>query len=78
VVFERNGDQWTAAESQMYGFMPLRGGIADDPRHVLALPPDRAVTLNLRQDQPVIDERGLAEALTWPPGVDRGVIGTAA
>ena len=67
VVFERNGDHWLAVDSQMCGFMPLRGGIADDPRHILALTPDRAVTLNLRQDQSLIDERGLAEALTWPP-----------
>jgi protein-L-isoaspartate(D-aspartate) O-methyltransferase len=37
VVFERCDEHWRATDSQMCSFMPLRGGIADDPHRVLAL-----------------------------------------
>jgi protein-L-isoaspartate(D-aspartate) O-methyltransferase len=39
IVFERHDDHWRATDSRMCSFMPLRGGIADDPQHLLALTP---------------------------------------
>lgn len=56
---------WRSISSRPCSFMPLRGGIADDPRRDLPLTPDGSVTLALYQDQQV-DEAALARALTWP------------
>jgi protein-L-isoaspartate(D-aspartate) O-methyltransferase len=53
VVFERDGGHWRGLSSQMCGFMPLRGGIADDPRRIVPLTPDGTVTLQAHQDQNV-------------------------
>lgn len=43
---------WRSADSQMCTFMPLRGGVGDDPRRIVDLTGDGAVALQLNQDQP--------------------------
>lgn len=50
IVFERDGRRWTSRDSQMCGFMPLRG-LASDARRTVALAADGAVTLDLHQEQ---------------------------
>ncbi|GAB3113494.1 hypothetical protein GCM10027160_17570 [Streptomyces calidiresistens] len=50
---------WRSVSSRMNTFMPLRRGIADDPRTIVPLAPDNAVTLVTNGDQTVN-----AEALT--------------
>lgn len=66
IAFERSDDGgWHSVDHQMCGFVPLRNGIADDPRHVLTLTADKAVTLHLNQEQAVDPER-LADVFDQP------------
>ena len=64
IVFERNGRQWISRDSQMCGFMPLRG-LADDAPRTLPLSADRSVTLPLYQDQ-AADADTLRDVLGQP------------
>ncbi len=58
IAFERARDGgWRSAEHAMCGFVPLRGGIADDPRSRIDLTGDNTVTLQSHQDQPFAPER---------------------
>ncbi|MEU3628963.1 methyltransferase, FxLD system [Amycolatopsis coloradensis] len=53
IAFERAPTGgWRSAEHAMCGFVPLRGGIADDPRSRIDLTGDTSVTLQSHQDQP--------------------------
>jgi protein-L-isoaspartate(D-aspartate) O-methyltransferase len=54
VAFER-GDEggWRSVDHQMCGFVPLRDGMAGDPRQMIALAGDRTVRLQLYHDHPV-------------------------
>lgn len=80
IAFERDKpavDRWCSVASEMCSFMPLRGGVADDPGSSIALTPDGAVMLAVHQDQDA-DPAALAGALsgrraqTWT-GVWTGV-----
>ncbi|MEV4517540.1 hypothetical protein AB0K00_52370 [Dactylosporangium sp. NPDC049525] len=52
VVYHRApGGGWVSVDSQMCGFMPLRGGAADDPHSSLDLSGDGRVCLDVCQDQ---------------------------
>jgi protein-L-isoaspartate(D-aspartate) O-methyltransferase len=46
IVFERDNGHWISRDSQMCGFMPLRG-LANDARRTLALTGDGSVTLHV-------------------------------
>ncbi|MEU4659485.1 methyltransferase, FxLD system [Streptomyces sp. NPDC023723] len=59
IAFENQDGAWRSVDSQMNTFMPLRRGIADDPRVFVPLTPDNSVTLVTNGDQKVD-----AEALT--------------
>lgn len=37
IAWERRGDTWQSVHSAMNTFMPLRRGIADDPRRIISL-----------------------------------------
>lgn len=66
IVFERDADGlWRSVDSEMNTFMPLRRGIADDPRLLVPLTPDGSVTLVTNGDQHV-DADALATALAQP------------
>jgi protein-L-isoaspartate(D-aspartate) O-methyltransferase len=60
---------WRAVDHQMCGFMPLRGGIADDPRRVVPLTADVSVTLHAHQDQ-TVDPAPLAGVFRQAPARD--------
>jgi protein-L-isoaspartate(D-aspartate) O-methyltransferase len=64
ITFERAGDCWRSRDSEMCGFMPLRG-IAADPRRAIALTPDGDVTLEVHPEQ-TVDEDALAGVLEQP------------
>lgn len=64
IVFERDNGLWRSTGSQMCTFMPLRG-IADDARRIVALTPDRAVTLQAHQEQ-TVDAAALTGVLDQP------------
>ncbi|PDP86571.1 methyltransferase, FxLD system [Glycomyces fuscus] len=51
IVFQARGDHWVSADSTLCTFMPLRGGVGDDPRRTLPLDADGAVLLQTNQDQ---------------------------
>ena len=51
IVWIRVEHGWSSMDSQMCGFLPLRGGIGDDPRRTIALTPDGDVTLQVYHDQ---------------------------
>lgn len=72
IAFERDGDGvWRSVDHQMCGFVPLREGIADDPRRKIPLTADRAVTLQLNQEH-TVDPAGLFGVFDRPVrGVDR-------
>lgn len=54
IAFERSvSGGWHSVDHQMCGFVPLRNGIADDPRHVINLTADKAITLHLNQEQSI-------------------------
>ncbi|MGM9336239.1 methyltransferase, FxLD system [Streptomyces murinus] len=66
IAFERDADGlWRSVDSEMNTFMPLRRGIADDPRLLVPLTPDGSVTLVTNGDQHV-DADALATALAQP------------
>jgi protein-L-isoaspartate(D-aspartate) O-methyltransferase len=65
IEFERGPGGWTSTGSRLAVFMPLRGGIGDDPRRLISLTTARDVTLQLHQDQ-AADERLLAGVLDSP------------
>jgi protein-L-isoaspartate(D-aspartate) O-methyltransferase len=80
IAFERGkpaDDRWHSVASEMCSFMPLRGGVADDPGSSIPLTPDGSVMLGVHQDQDA-DAAALAGALsgrgaeTWT-GVWTGV-----
>ncbi|MCP3013048.1 methyltransferase, FxLD system [Nocardiopsis dassonvillei] len=57
IVFEARGDHWASVDSQLCTFMPLRGGVGDDPRRILALDGDGTVMLQANQDQSIAPEQ---------------------
>ncbi|WP_047867935.1 methyltransferase, FxLD system [Nocardiopsis sp. RV163] len=76
IVFEARGNHWASTGSQLCTFMPLRGGVGDDPRRILALDANGTVLLQANQDQGIASEQVdhvLAEpcTTTWT-GVDFG------
>ncbi|MER5821451.1 methyltransferase, FxLD system [Streptomyces mirabilis] len=63
IAFERAEDgAWRSVGSEMNTFMPLRRGIADDPRRFVQLTEDGSVTLVTNGDQ-VVDADALAGVL---------------
>ncbi|MFI6699931.1 methyltransferase, FxLD system [Streptomyces sp. NPDC050509] len=56
IAFEHQDGAWRSVGSQMNTFMPLRRGIADDPRVFVPLDPDNTVTLVTNGDQTVAPE----------------------
>jgi protein-L-isoaspartate(D-aspartate) O-methyltransferase len=76
IVFEARGDHWASTGSQLCTFMPLRGGVGDDPRRILALDADGTVLLQANQDQGIAPEQvdhvlDEPSTTTWT-GVDFG------
>jgi protein-L-isoaspartate(D-aspartate) O-methyltransferase len=65
VVFEHDEGRWLGRSSQMCTFMPLRGGVADDPRRVIALAPEDRVTLQTHREQ-TVDAAALAGVFDHP------------
>lgn len=65
IAFEHRDGAWRSVNSQMNTFMPLRQGIADDPRVVVPLDPDRTVTLVTNADQKV-DADALSDIFREP------------
>ncbi|MEN8654356.1 methyltransferase, FxLD system [Streptomyces sp. 21So2-11] len=53
IAFENQDGAWRSVGSQMNTFMPLRQGIADDPRVFVPLDPDNTVALVTNGDQEV-------------------------
>lgn len=63
IAFERGDNgRWRSVDHQMCGFVPLRDGIADDPRRRVALTSDAAVKLLLNQEH-ALDPAGLSGVL---------------
>lgn len=52
ITFARDTGCWRSRDSEMCGFMPLRGTAAD-PRRTIALTEDGDVTLEIYQEQPI-------------------------
>ncbi|MFC5007323.1 methyltransferase, FxLD system [Dactylosporangium cerinum] len=66
VVYQRDAaGRWVSADHQMCGFMPLRGGVADDPQRSHDLTGDGRVRLDVYQEQHV-DTAALAGVLDQP------------
>jgi protein-L-isoaspartate(D-aspartate) O-methyltransferase len=65
VTFEHHEGAWRSVNSAMNTFMPLRQGIADDPRRLIPVTSDGAVTLVTNSDQRV-DTDALADVLHQP------------
>ncbi|MEU6036119.1 methyltransferase, FxLD system [Actinomadura sp. NPDC047616] len=65
IAFERKDGAWRSVNSEMNTFMPLRQGIADDPRRLVPLTPDSTVTLVTNGDQ-TVDAEALADVLHQP------------
>lgn len=65
IAFENQGGAWRSVGSQMNTFMPLRQGIADDPRLFVPLDPDNTVTLVTNGDQKV-DADALSDIFRQP------------
>jgi protein-L-isoaspartate(D-aspartate) O-methyltransferase len=70
IAFERDDSspdipRWRGVSSEMCSFMPLRGGVADDPARVVPLTPDNTVGLAAHQDQD-IDDLALRGVLSSP------------
>ncbi len=66
IAFERDEDGvWRSVDHQMCGFVPLRRGIADDPRRTAALTADETVTVRLNQEH-TIDPAGLMGVFDRP------------
>jgi protein-L-isoaspartate(D-aspartate) O-methyltransferase len=51
IEFERGPAGWVSTGSRLAVFMPLRGGIRDDPRRIVPLTARQDVTLQVHQDQ---------------------------
>lgn len=64
ITFEHAGDCWRSRDSEMCGFMPLRGTAAY-PRRAVALTPDGDVTLEVHPEQ-TVDQQALTGTLEWP------------
>ncbi|WP_399932205.1 methyltransferase, FxLD system [Streptomyces kanamyceticus] len=65
IAFEHQDGVWRSVGSQMNTFMPLRQGIADDPRVFVSLDPDNTVTLVTNGDQ-TIDPDALSNIFRQP------------
>ncbi|GAB2769260.1 methyltransferase, FxLD system [Streptomyces daliensis] len=66
IAFERDAQgRWRSVGSEMNTFMPLRRGIADDPRAYIPLSEDGSVTLVANGDQDP-DANALADVLAQP------------
>lgn len=65
IAFENQDGVWRSVGSQMNTFMPLRQGIADDPRVFVPLDPDNTVTLVTNGDQKV-DPDALSDIFRQP------------
>ncbi|MGW0822525.1 methyltransferase, FxLD system [Streptomyces sp. NPDC002845] len=66
VAFERNdAGHWRSVRSEMCTFMPLRAGVADDPRRLVSLTDDGAVVLQFNEEQQA-DEAALSGVLEQP------------
>ncbi|GAA1930981.1 hypothetical protein GCM10009716_42860 [Streptomyces sodiiphilus] len=65
IAFERQDGAWRSVSSEMNTFMPLRRGIADDPRRCVPLTGDSSVTLVTNGDQNV-DPEALTDVLHQP------------
>lgn len=66
IAFEHTQDgRWHSVDHQMCGFVPLRDGVADDPRRAIALTADQSVTVHLNQEHD-IDPAVLAGVLDRP------------
>ena len=57
IALEAEGDHWVSVASALCTFMPLRGGIGDDQRTLLALDPDATVQVQTNQDQSIHPEQ---------------------
>ncbi|KAF3470055.1 methyltransferase, FxLD system [Streptomyces sp. Tu 3180] len=65
IAFENHAGSWRSVGSQMNTFMPLRQGIASDPRVLVPLDPDDTVTLVTNGDQQV-DADALSDIFHQP------------
>lgn len=65
IAFENQDGTWRSVGSQMNTFMPLRQGIADDPRVYVSLDPDNTVTLVTNAEQKV-DADALSDIFRKP------------
>lgn len=65
IAFEKQDGAWRSVGSQMNTFMPLRQGIADDPRVFVPLDPDNTVTLVTNGDQ-TVDPDALSDIFRQP------------
>lgn len=66
VAFERDTTgRWRGVRSEMCTFMPLRAGIADDPRRLVPVTDDGSVTLQFNREQKA-DADALHEVLGQP------------
>jgi protein-L-isoaspartate(D-aspartate) O-methyltransferase len=66
IAFERGREGvWRSVDHQMCGFVPLRDGIADDPRRIIPLTGDKAVRLQLNQEH-TMDPAGLVGVFDRP------------
>ncbi|WP_322500258.1 methyltransferase, FxLD system [Streptomyces rochei] len=65
IAFENQDGAWRSVGSQMNTFMPLRRGIADDPRVFVPLDPDHTVTLVTNADQ-TVDADALSDIFRQP------------
>nr|WTB08266.1 methyltransferase, FxLD system [Streptomyces antimycoticus] len=66
IAFERDTEgRWRSVGSEMNTFMPLRRGIADDPRVFVPLTEDGSVTLVTNGDQ-TVDTEALTNVLNQP------------
>jgi protein-L-isoaspartate(D-aspartate) O-methyltransferase len=71
IAFERDAawpgvPRWRSVSTHLCTFMPLRGGVADDPATALPLAPDGSVSLAVHQDE-AVNPAALAGALAAPP-----------
>jgi protein-L-isoaspartate(D-aspartate) O-methyltransferase len=57
--------RWRSVSSEMCSFMPLRGGVADDPARSVPLALDGGITLAAHQDQN-IDATALSDVISQP------------
>nr|WP_225954535.1 methyltransferase, FxLD system [Kibdelosporangium phytohabitans] len=66
IAFERCAEGvWRSVDHRMCGFVPLRNGVADDPRRVIPVTADRTVLLQLYQEH-TMDPAGVVGVLDRP------------